>query len=117
MRAAGGESFRYELADFLDGFQQAAEPGADALAEPPPSLVGKIKNGLRCDCFLAAVAETLARRHGWPTPDWAFDEGRSLDEPSFDFSTREGQLFLLKDSPAAFKSRNLFVTASVLDRV
>jgi hypothetical protein len=117
LRVAGGESFRFELADFLDEFQQAVEPNADALTEAPPLLAGKVADGSRCDCFLAAVAETLARRNGWRTPDWTFDAERSLDEPSFDFSTREGRLFLLKDSPAAFKSRNLFVTGAVLDRV
>lgn len=116
-RVAGGESFRFELADFLDEFRQASESAVDALAETPPLLAGKVENGSRCDCFLAAMAETLARRNGWQTPDWAFDAERSLAEPHFDFSTREGRLFLLKDSPAAFKSRNLFVTAAVLDRV
>lgn len=117
LRIAGGESFRFELADFLDEFRQASETTVDAVAETPPLLAGKVDNGARCDCFLAATAETLAGQNGWRTPDWAFDAVRSLAEPSFDFSTREGQLFLLKDSPAAFKSRNLFVTSAVLNRV
>jgi hypothetical protein len=104
-----------ELADFLDEFRE--QPGEGAFVEEP-SLLG-LNAPERCwiDAYLAAVAEYLCGRHGLRHPAWLKGAARFLDDPSFASRSRAGRLFLLKDSPAAFKSRNLFVSANALERV
>lgn len=112
--SAGG-GFLAELADFLDDLRIA--PAAAALRDEPPRLPGKLERGAWMDAYLAASAEFLAAKHGLAKPAWAFDPSRSLDEPVFACRLKEGRVFLLKDAPAAFKSRNLFVSANALERV
>ncbi len=114
-RVLRGGSFGMELADFLDGFREL--PGDEAFREEPPLLDGQVGNGRWKDAYLAAVAEHLAGLHGLKKWPWMRDPRRSLDEPSFSCRSPAARLFLLKDSPAAFKSRNLFVGANSLDRV
>jgi hypothetical protein len=114
-RVITGGAFLMELADFLDEFR--VSPAFERVAEEPPFLDGLIKRGQWMDAYLAAVAEHLTGRHDLPRPEWIYDRLRYLDEPAFAASTREARLFLLKDSPAAFKSRNIFVTGNALDRV
>lgn len=114
-RVAAGESFLEAVADFLDGFREAADESA--LAEVPMRLGNDRGEGRWKDAWLAAAADHLAGLHGFKRPAWLNDPERFLDEPCFACRTRSGRLFLLKDSPAAFKSRNLFVSANALDRV
>ena len=114
-RTLGGAVFRMELADFLDEFYLC--PTAQALAEEPVILAGSVDRGHRKDVYLGATAEHLGRRFQFGLAPWVYDPRRYLDKPSFAMKTREGRIFLLKDSPAAFKSRNLFVTGNVLSRV
>lgn len=114
-RTAAGASFRHELADFLDEFYE--HPNAEAFQEEPVRLAGSHPRGLHRDSYLAATAEHLARKFQFPLALWVFDSHRRLPEPHFAFQTPEGRIFLLADSPAAFKSRNLFVPGNALDRV
>jgi len=114
-RVLAGGSFRFELADFLDEFYQS--PNAAALAEEPAFLAATCERGPHRDAFLAATAEWLSGKFNLPAGRWILDRRRYLPEPSFAMKTREGRIFLLKDSPGAFKSRNLFVTGNVLERV
>jgi hypothetical protein len=104
-----------ELADFLDEFKEL--PHGDAFLEEPPLLGLNAPERRWIDAYLAAVAEYLCGRHGLRRPSWLRGPARFLEDPSFACRTRTGRLFLLKDSPAAFKSRNLFVSANALDRV
>lgn len=114
-RVAAGESFLGAVADFLDGFREAADESA--LAEAPMRLGDERERDRWKDAWLAAAADHLAGLHGLKRPAWRNDPERFLEEPRFACRTRSGRLFLLKDSPAAFKSRNLFVSANALDRV
>ncbi|MEM7385479.1 MAG: hypothetical protein AAF514_11090 [Verrucomicrobiota bacterium] len=114
-RILEGSEWRYELADFLDEFY--ANPSSEAVADEPDSLAATGKEGQRRDAFIAATAEHLGRKYQFPLQPWVYQPSRYLDHPSFALSTREGKLFLLKDSPAAFKSRNLFVSGNALERV
>jgi len=114
-RVIAGGTFLMELADFLDEFR--VSPGFERIAEEPPFLDGLVKRGRWKDAYLAAAAEHLTGRQRLPRPEWIYNRLRYLDEPAFACRTREGRLFLLKDSPAAFKSRNIFVTGNALDRV
>ena len=110
-----GESFDFVLRNFLDEFE--AQPGPRRLIEEPARLSGVVADGERHDAFLAATAETLADRHGFDVPAWAWAEGRKLRRPWFALPWAGLRAILLLESPAAFRSRNLFVSANALVRV
>lgn len=114
-RAAGGDSFDRCLANFLDAFYAA--PSAAALSEPPALLAPSdpVTGAIR-DAYLAATAEELARRLNVPSPEWVQGEDRRLHRPWFASPLSSLRAVLLLESPAAFRSRNLFVSDNALSR-
>jgi hypothetical protein len=112
---AGGDSFDRCLANFLDEFYST--PTADALTEAPPLLasvdgeLGRVR-----DAYLAATAEELARRQGFPSPAWVQGEDRKLHRPWFASPLAALRAVLLLESPPAFRARNLFVSDNALSR-
>ena len=114
-RTLDGNVFNMELADFLDEFY--LKPSAESLAQKPVRLQGRLENGHRKDVYLAAVAEHLARQFHLRLSDWVFADDLYLKTPVFAWQSKAGRSYLLRDSPPAFKSRNLFVTPNVLTRV
>lgn len=113
--AAQGESFDLCLRNFLDGFY--ARPDAAALKTEPVLLVSEDpKNGAVKDAYLAATAEWLAWRFDLPPPAWAFAPSRSLHRPWFASHLAALRAVLLWESPAPFRSRNLFVSENALSR-
>ena len=105
--------FEYELADFLHEFQLRGT--ANMLAEEPALLRDRFKTmGAVCDAYLAAVAVSLSVRGGWRSPEWSRPPERVLREPWFANPGRHMRALLLVESPAAFRERNLFVTANAL---
>jgi len=114
-RSRTSEHFSFALRDFLDGFY--AQPAAVKLMEEPPFLVEGLRDKGYADAYLAAVAEHLAGQYRFPVPAWSRDPRRTLREPHFAFKTPEGQIFLLVESPTAFRVRNIFVSADALTRV
>jgi hypothetical protein len=69
------------------------------------------------DAFLAATAEHLAREFALRIPPWPFKPSRYLERPYFALQGAAFRATLLLESPLAFRSRNLFVTANALCRV
>jgi len=113
--AAEGEPFDLCLRNFLDGFY--FRPEAAALNPEPVALAPKdSKNGAIKDAYLAATAEWLAWRFDLPPPAWAFAASRSLHRPWFASSLASLRAVLLWESPAPFRSRNLFVSENALSR-
>jgi hypothetical protein len=114
--AAAGDSFDFCLSNFLDEFY--LRPGEAALAEAPPLLalisgeLGKVQ-----DAYLAATAEELARRFELPLPAWTAVDERKLRKPWFASPLAALRAVLLLESPAGFRSRNLFVSENALSRV
>ncbi|HEY0455570.1 MAG TPA: hypothetical protein VGE41_04305 [Verrucomicrobiae bacterium] len=102
------------MRNFLNEFRFA--PGPERLAEQPKRLVEVVEKGEICDAYLAAVAETLAGEHGMAVPSWAWSEDRKLHRPWFALPWAGLRAVLLHESPAAFRSRNLFVSANALSR-
>lgn len=114
-RVSSGERFMMQLADFLDEFRES--PNDEAFAEEPALFGENMANGKWRDAFLAAAADHLTSLHRLKKRSWFYQHERYLVDPAFAMKSREGRIFLLKDSPAAFKSRNLFVSSNALERV
>ena len=113
--AASGESFDRCLANFLDEF--SAAPNATALAAAPPLLAPKFdEKGRVQDAYLAATAEELARARQFSVPAWVAEDSRKLHRPWFASPLAALRAVLLLESPAAFRSRNLFVSENALTR-
>lgn len=112
---ARGDSFDRCLANFLDEFQAAPRGGA---LDDPPALLAPVcgELGRIQDAYLAATAEELARRGSFAVPGWTVDETRRLHRPWFASPLAALRAVLLLESPAGFRSRNLFVSANALDR-
>jgi hypothetical protein len=66
--------------------------------------------------YLAAMVEYAAHSKGIVPPPWTRDVD-ALDAPWFATELQSLRPWLLSHSPAAFKRRNLFVDATVGDRV
>jgi hypothetical protein len=113
--ASHGESFDLCLRNFLDGFY--AQPSAAAFASKPVRLAGSLAElGLVEDAYLAATAEWLAWKFNFQPPQWAFDETRWLRRPWFASPLDSMRAVLLHESPAPFRSRNLFISENALSR-
>src|SRR5215831_11130452 len=67
-----------------------------------------------CDAFLAATADYLSRVNGILSPECALDQDLALTEPWFSEEFSAVRLRLLRDTPSAFKDKNLFVFESAL---
>jgi hypothetical protein len=113
--AVKGEPFDLCLKNFLDGFY--ARPNAEALQPEPPKLADKNPRfGQIEDAYLAATGEWLAWKFNLQPPAWIFDETRSLHRPWFASPLAALRAVLLIESPAPFRSRNLFVSENALSR-
>ena len=113
--AIGGDSFDRCLANFLDEFYAA--PSAKALADAPPLLATQVdESGRVQDAYLAATAEKLASDNHFPVPAWTDAETRKLHRPWFASPLMALRTVLLLESPAAFRSRNLFISENALTR-
>jgi hypothetical protein len=110
-----GDSFDRCLANFLDEFYAA--PDAKALAAAPRLLASDLgERGRVQDAYLAATAEKLAGDHHFPVPAWTEAEARKLHSPWFASPLAALRAVLLLESPAAFRSRNLFISQNALTR-
>lgn len=66
--------------------------------------------------YIAAMVEQAAHRSSVAAPAWVA-EIEPLEEPHFAVPYASMRMYLLRAAPVAFKRRNLFVDASVDDRV
>jgi hypothetical protein len=112
--AAEEGSLSFPLRDFLDGFQ--SEPHPAKLAKEPPKLSAILRDDGLADAYLAAVCDHLCRRHRLVPPAWISDPSRILRMPHFAAKTHGLRMILLQESPAAFRERNIFVSANALSR-
>lgn len=113
LRTLGEESsWRFALAelnDFLWALSPAEWTDAVGAAE-----LGELRPFVRS--YVAAMVEMAAGRKGVEPPTWTSKVG-GLDEPWFASPLRSHRLHLLRASPVPFRKRNLFVDATVGDRV
>ncbi|MFP6647477.1 MAG: hypothetical protein VCF24_28550 [Candidatus Latescibacterota bacterium] len=66
--------------------------------------------------YLAAMVEVAARNRGLPAPKWTRHIS-PLNEPSFGTDLLSLRLYLLTHSPIPFRRRNIFVDATIGERV
>ena len=112
---ANWDSFDRCLANFLDEFYAA--PNAEALAAQPALLAPTLGDPGRVqDAYLAATTEELARSHRFCVPAWVFADTRKLRRPWFASPLASLRAVLLLECPAAFRSRNLFISQNALTR-
>ncbi len=105
------------LADFLDHVNllakqpRAAVRVAASLRTEPPRTGDAVQ-----DAYLAAVAAHLAHRLGLRAPAWTDKKYRRLAHPWFALPDAWARATLLRDSPPAFRERNLFTSEDALHR-
>ncbi|MGO9607001.1 MAG: hypothetical protein ACLQAT_27025 [Candidatus Binataceae bacterium] len=108
-----GDRLKFVLAEWLDHFYRGAQSERAAMIELAPATTGNAVY----DAYLAAVVEHLAGLAGLPMPAWTQASSRFLKEPHFPDSV--GDLLkpiLCEESPAAFRRRNIFVSANAIER-
>ena len=112
-RIAEGIDPRVGMREFLDelAIRPTRELRLAAVAQEP----GRV--GERSDALLAALAEHVALREGEPPPSWAVDADRFLDRMWFLSPTAAFRATQLRESPAAFRRRGIFLARSTLHRV
>ena len=110
-KSAGGDS-RMALAELnaLLSTLSAGELREATDAAPTGALTPYMSN------TIAAMVELASARLGIAPPAWTHDI-EPLAEPAFGSSLHSVRLHLLKSSPATFRRRNLFVDASLGDRI
>lgn len=117
-RAGGEEAFSFALRNFLDGFYAARKLERRALlSEEPGSLRAALADGGVADAYLAALANYLSDSCRIARPAWsAVASERYPDSPWFALSSPNARIWLLTQSPAAFRERNLFISRDALTR-
>ncbi|MEO5957587.1 MAG: hypothetical protein ABIR80_00565 [Opitutaceae bacterium] len=115
--AGSKEEIGLNLAEFLDHMNLLVRKNAGrrvllaAIRAEPPRTGDAVQ-----DSYLAAVVAHLARKHRLPIPRWTEKKSRHLERPWFALPDAWARAELLRDSPPAFRERNLFTTEDALDR-
>ena len=112
-RVRAGEDLRFAVREMLDEFtfRGRDELRRRALVDEPAPVAAHV------DAYLAALAEHLARTHGLDTPAWALGDQRMLDHMWFPGVSRGFRATALRESPAAFRRRGIFIARGALTRV
>jgi len=111
---AGDKPFYGELGNLLDDFRErcrTAQEKASLVCDAPEST-GQPET----DAYLAALTESLCQEAGLRPPAWTQDPSYYLKQPWFAGGLENLKAILLAESPAAFRRRNLFVSANALSR-
>lgn len=112
-RVRAGDTLAVAIRELLD---EAALLPDDRLrqrllaSEPAPT------GDRRADAYLGALAEHLALSWGVDRPAWSTAPGRFLDTFWFPSPTPGFRAIALRDSPAAFRRRGIFLGPGALSR-
>ncbi len=108
------EEFVYAWRNFVDSFHE--NPDVALLDEEPVFLAGKLQDDGLADAFLASIAAYLCQTYSLKQPAWPDQKPRIKNIPWFASNSPEMRNLYLRKSPAAFRVRNLFVSANALSR-
>jgi len=109
-RAEDLKHFGWEFTDWLHTVRtlRSRTALAQTIAAEPPLLASRFPEGNVADAWLAAYAEYLAQLTAIAIPAWANSPKRIAREPWFSTDRPLSRALALRDSPPAFKNRNLF---------
>lgn len=114
-RSASLEEFGRNFRDWLHELRRhSSRPRLEStVREEPPLLAGRFAQGSVADAWLAAYADYLSAKLGRAAPEWSGHPSRISPEPWFadGASSPHLRVLALRDSPSAFKRRNLFTPA------
>lgn len=108
------DDFGYALRNFLDRFRRA--PDIAMLEGEPDRLANLLDDDGLADAYLACAAALLCQEQGYSCPAWVDQRDRVFKRPWFAAKTPNLKAILIQESPAAFRIRNLFVSANALSR-
>ena len=106
--------FSYAIKNFLDRFKSNPDPAL--LRDEPELLSNRFEDGGYADAFVASTAAYLCQVHNLEAPAWVNGNCRIMPVPWFAAKSPNMKAILLQESPAAFRVRNLFVSANALSR-
>jgi len=106
--------FSYAIANFLDRFKINPDPAL--LFDEPALLSPSLGDGGYADAFVASTVAYLCQVHNLTAPGWVNAKCRMMPVPHFAARSSAMKAILLQESPAAFRVRNLFVSANALSR-
>ena len=110
LMAGADESRRWRLvAEFLEDYRWEPPTERHALLSQTPPPTGDE----HWDVFLAALAEHVSARDGYPAPAWT--EDRALRQFWFPFNTRSARADAIVHAPAAFRRRGVYVSPQELE--
>jgi hypothetical protein len=112
-RADSLTRFGHELADWLRNVRTVgSRPALARMIEAAPQrLANCFAEGALADATLAAYGEYLSAHIRTVPPAWCFEPERISPEPWFANEGPRARLLALRDTPPAFKRRNLFTAA------
>ncbi|SFH07455.1 hypothetical protein SAMN05660649_03767 [Desulfotomaculum arcticum] len=112
------QDFSFNMSDFLDAFYNSKSTSKyrkNAIKEEPVHYE-EIPQYLYA--FVAATAHKLAEDYNLEIPNWTLKDIYCLKYPYFAMNAKGNlRLYLLVESPPAFKFRNLYVPENCLSRV
>lgn len=112
-RAAKVKTQKLALAEMSDFLHRLS---ADEFVAATASLP-QVKLNSYLGNYIAAMIEVAAGKKGVVSPPSWTKEIPPLDEPVFGTDLGSLRLYILLNSPAPFRSRNIFIDSSVGDRV
>jgi len=108
------DDFSYALRNFLDRFRR--HPSISLLQDEPETLTFLLQDDGLADAYVASAAALLCQENDLPCPLWVNAKSRIMKTPWFAARSPNLKAILLQESPAAFRVRNLFVSANALSR-
>lgn len=105
------QDFRVHFYDWLDDFYGFPEERERMVRDEIVPVWD-----CRLEAFMAAAVHHLCLRHGTPVPPWMNDERYVLLYPWFYPGEVSVRAIEFVESPGAFRARNIFTFAEVLDR-
>ena len=108
------EEFVFAWRNFVESFHE--NPDVALIDEEPVLLAKKLQDDGLADAFLASIAAYLCQLYSLKQPAWPDQKPRIKKIPWFASNSPELRNLYLRKSPAAFRVRNLFVSANALSR-
>jgi hypothetical protein len=110
------EDEKLSYGQFLDDFyHEESSEGRYNLIKDEPNFINDKEIFM---CILAGTAQKLANDYFLDIPKWVFDEKYILKKAYYTLNTKNPkfQEYLRETTPLEYKSRNLFVGETILDR-